>query len=290
MNDKECRLVASQVATFHRPQTGSNITTVEHAPQKKGRGDLGGNARVAGLTCSDCNQSAGTTFESIANREHLVFSAAKIPACAGHSRRPRISAGGLVLPTYHSEAATAADIKSAYMLAFVTLGHRWAFCASLDPIRKAIRTGNGNSHSAVRVHLADTRTEQVLEINDPMSFVAVVGQSGQAILLPQCGSSADLLNTFQFVSSIGNRTMSVSKTHVWPIPNWMQKPVSRGTKPAFHWDLCSSIEHERCSLHLALLPDDYAIFGSKEFVDDEHRASWQAHTDGQVATTDNSDI
>jgi hypothetical protein len=159
----------------------------EHAPQKSGVSTLG-EATTIVLTCRACNGGAGRTYERDAAHP-LVKQHVDLPGgCPAHGIR--VDHSGPILQVVDEHPLVMADIKSAYILAFATLGYEWAVANGLKPIRAAIRSGDAPADDAVAIVGVDGSFAEnsVIQFAGAKGGVAVVGQGGYAVLLPGPGS------------------------------------------------------------------------------------------------------
>lgn len=113
---------------------GLNEFTEDHCPQKSAQSTFGPPACVVRV-CATCNNDAGLKFESTGAEVRRGNRASEnnvaIVGVDRDSRRLEMS----------GNAELAMDLKSAFLIAFVSLGYSFALGRSLEPIRRAILAG-----------------------------------------------------------------------------------------------------------------------------------------------------
>lgn len=217
--------------------------TVEHAPQRGGQSRLG-SAAVAVLTCRRCNNTAGRGFEGDAavllnddQPENLT------PGELDELTRQRAEVEQVLgirllvtqLPFYLS------DVKTAYLIAFATLGYRWALASGLRGIRAALTAGaEPPPHQATVVQIKDGDLSAspgvVLEVARPAPCVIVTAATGYGVVLPMPGSAS--------IPAAHQLDQLIARRYPWPQTathakvNEVERAYRLGT--LFHADLCHS--------------------------------------------------
>lgn len=248
----------------------------DHAPQRAGQSALGP-SHVVVMTCREDNHIAGRTFERAASSFNSLFDEVPSGFCPVHQRQ-RTTESGLVVVTDNLEFDLT-NLRAAYLLAFVTLGHRWLLTPRLARIRAALRTGD-LSHAATDYEIlcapdVDTlRPFHVYEVAAPVPAILVIGAKA-GVLLPCHTSPA----TVRVTAAIRTRvTATVRATDIacqtstsdrWEWPTQFTRPGGTPEKAwddlaaasMFHYDRCNSggrhREHALTRRELAaLLPAD----------------------------------
>jgi len=119
---------------------GLNSFNEDHCPQRGSQSCFGSSACVVRV-CIECNGSAGRGYESEAAkiRNGTLPTEGDMAVVRDDGSSAPL---GILGFTRTGSAELATDLKSAFLLAFVTLGYRFAFGSALVPIRQAIRDGN----------------------------------------------------------------------------------------------------------------------------------------------------
>ena len=232
----------------------------EHTPQRSGQSRLGNRWSLL-LTCSACNHRAGESFESASATVRDTF-AGNGHFCSVHPGFGHTATGLWV--SLDPQTVNATDLKSAYLLACLTLGHRWFLSTRLDPVRRAIASGQGTG-SAVVVSIGATGANMaraVCEVTEPASFVMVVGTLGLegslAVIFPsEGGPPPNTLFSPPSISPLGGRIFLPSlpgingttpvhiscRTFQWPRlfdATFKQVDAYDRSGSLFHLDRCGS--------------------------------------------------
>jgi hypothetical protein len=164
----------------------------EHVPPRGRQSSLTSDGpRVVVFTCQGCNGRAGKTFEGDVS-EALGLDEVDVPefACGVHGKRrvETLPSGLLVLAKDLPFAMT--DFKSGYLIAFATLGHRWAFDAALDSVRAVIATYTAPDpkHGYLARIRNPTKENFVYEVRSPEPCTIVHAANGVAVVLPLPGN------------------------------------------------------------------------------------------------------
>jgi len=227
--------------------------TEEHVPPRGRQSSLTDDGpRVVLFTCMDCNGSAGHTFEGDVS-DMLELDEVHVPelACGVHGNRrvEQLPSGLLVAAKDLPFAMT--DYKAGYLLAFATLGHRWAFDRALDPVRDAIAnyTAPDPKHGYLAMMKNPMRENFVYEVRSPEPCTIVHAANGVAVVMPLPGHAAVPLH-------LDGVTISM-RTYRWPDmyaeqinPRKPHKPPRKGHHSLvpeamasgylFHSDMCLS--------------------------------------------------
>lgn len=201
--------------------------TLEHAPPKQFKG------LERCFTC-DCNHLAGQTFE---NQTGMILK----------HRREAIAAATSSTPLYPSRptakrlatvqgAEKLTELKSAYLLAFVTLGFRYVLGWGLDQVRAAIREEDATD-CCVRTELPGE--DDIYLVRHPLECLLVRHPSphagdfkkGHAVVLPLPSSAANFYDTTGRL--VGRPRIGVEASYKFPEVRrvkflWDKSPV-RGT-------------------------------------------------------------
>lgn len=213
---------------------GLNEFNEEHAPQNAGHSTLGARACVV-LTCMACNSAAGDSFEQ---RVGLIAHA-KIDARSevGYVRRD-LTTGAQTVTATVDRAEAAYDLKAAFLIAFATLGYRFAFGAALRPIRQAILDGTAPPVGWGGPLAPEDTSLPPFTVNEcRLGAVIVMGATG-GWMMP-----AGRHNTLDFVER-----HAASRTLAWPraveFGAWEKfRDVSLAGQ-LFHADLCQKNDHQ----------------------------------------------
>ncbi|GAA4091503.1 hypothetical protein GCM10023066_28980 [Nocardioides kongjuensis] len=203
----------------------------EHAPQQSGASLLGSDRCVV-LTCSACNGGANLTYEMQAASPETSTTHASPLGCPTHGLVLDHSRGDLILIADELPLVLT-DLKSAFLVAFATLGYGWSTTAGLRPVRTAIQSGtlppNGTC-SIVKLRDHDGQNI-VMQLSGPSRSILVQAASGIAVQLP-CPGSASL----PILDGLAVRTRQWS----WPTLNGSHKQleVARRAGNLFHTDFC----------------------------------------------------
>jgi hypothetical protein len=157
----------------------------EHAPQQSGRSLLGPWA-MACWTCKDCNHKCGNGFESNVARPTRLATLAHLGLLNPHPLR--YMGRFAVLRT---DAQMLTDIKAAFTIAFIVLGHPWAFAPSVAPIRLAL-LNEDPSYLEEHAHIAFRSTFDTRGVSEALGsngFVAVHNGEGPVVVLPGIDNS-----------------------------------------------------------------------------------------------------
>lgn len=167
----------------------------DHAPQRKQRSRRFGEFHVVVLDCKVCNSDrAGAKYEAIAAEllrgEHETSG---MHSCEIHGQVP---AKFVDLDHFSPMGVLdSSDLKTAFLIAFATLGYRWALDPSLNPVVAAIQRGVAPAPKFGAVGILANRpasdTRHVVVSNGAVPSVFVIGMDGLAVRLPYF-SSADL--------------------------------------------------------------------------------------------------
>lgn len=250
----------------------------DHAPQKGEQSSLGGD-RVVVITCREDNTGAGGTYEAEAHRLRSALGAIEPEFCPVHEQT-LVTESGLYVVT-DGAAFKLTDVRAAFLLAFATLGYRWALSPRLDRIRNALRTGE-LSHIATDFQLICTHDTEILdphqvyEILDPVPCVLVTGAVA-GVILPCHRSPNDVTNTVvrdltrrRTRAGIETRTsIRFIKGRSWPWPLQYVDPGGQVSKTwdavenanFFHYDRCDQPSHHGSH---ALSRDEVAGFLSTD--------------------------
>lgn len=167
----------------------------DHAPQRNQQSQRFGGSYVVVLDCEDCNsKKAGATYEGVAARLlRGEYSTAGLHSCAVHGEVP---AKFLDLDGFSPiSVLDSSDLKTAFLIAFASLGYGWALDPSLDPVVGAIRKGIPLAPEFGAVGILKNRpaptSRQVVVATGEVPSVFVIGLNGRAVRLPYF-STADL--------------------------------------------------------------------------------------------------
>ncbi|MEV0453701.1 hypothetical protein [Catellatospora methionotrophica] len=165
--------------------------TEEHVPPRGLQSSLTPDGpRVVVLTCENCNETAGHSFEGDAS-EAMQLDEFDVPeyACGvhGHRRLEHLPSGLLVLSSDLPFAMT--DFKAGFLIAFATLGHRWAMDPALDPVRAVIAsyTAPDRNHGYLARIRNPAKQDFVYEVRTPQPCTIVHAANGTAVVLPLPG-------------------------------------------------------------------------------------------------------
>ncbi len=227
----------------------------DHAPQKAGQSSMGP-AQVVILTCRGDNGNAGRTYEATAHALGGVLTAVADPFCPVHQRQ-RTTATGLHVITDRAPFELT-DVRAAYLVAFATLGYRWALTARLGNLRVRIREGDlryaATDYEILCFHdVPGLEPFHVFEINDPLKSILVTGAHA-SVLLPCHASPADLRGAITKDMShdrqaqVTTRTMTLTAEigRHWA---WPRQFVGPGGTPEMSWDDIESgsmFHYDRC--------------------------------------------
>lgn len=249
----------------------------DHAPQSAGQSRLGP-AQVVVMTCRDDNQRAGRTYEGEAAALRSMLTAVPSPACPVHQCERQTASGLLVVSD--GAAFEATDVRAAYLVAFATLGHRWAMTSRLDRLRTHLVNGDlryaARDYEILCAHdIPGLEQFHVYEIVDPIPAILVTGVHA-SVLLPCHLSPPDVRGRIAKDAGIlrlGRET--VRSVHLvahrrkgWP---WPREFVGPGGTPEkawddtatgnlFHYDRCLEEAHDE--MHAVSRDDLLAAFNS----------------------------
>lgn len=207
----------------------------EHAPQRAGQSAFGPWI-MACWTCKACNWAAGRTFES--QTKDLPLSA--MARLGLLDPRPHAFPGRMVVP--RSPAQMLTDYKTALIIAFIVLGHLWVFSDPVEPIRRAVATGDlaalrGRAYMSLHA-TGFGPAPSVRELPGADGFVAVHNGAGVAVVLP------NTLNPHPPLLD-GTRVERV-RTAPWPTFKQLGHRAVHdacGAGQLFHFDLCMNEPH-----------------------------------------------
>lgn len=168
--------------------------SIEHVPQQGGQSTFGATA-IKVLTCGGpqgCNNTANDLYERLVANENDRIALA--PTSMGHQASCQIHGtvgwhqAGMVIPP-NDDARFMTDLKSGFLLAFATLGYRFALADELAPVRDAIRTGKRpRPEFAVMAKFPADGRAVVMDIAAPWRSVVVKAADGTALILPTVGA------------------------------------------------------------------------------------------------------
>ncbi|WP_137293538.1 hypothetical protein [Nocardioides dongxiaopingii] len=213
-----------------KPGSGK-VLTEDHAPQRSGASILG-DVRLVVLTCDACNGDANFAYEKLAASPTAERIDGDVPgSCPAHGVRVVRASG--VLVAQPDEAWALTDLKSAFLIAFATLGYGWARGAQLQPMRIAIQKGElppTGTCAIVRFN-DDLQGDLVLELGSPGGGVAVRSASGVGVVFPGPG---------QTVAAVPSGVVQLRK-YEWPVTagSHTQLAAARVAGTLFHIDFCS---------------------------------------------------
>ena len=233
----------------------------EHAPQRGGQSRLGERWSLV-MTCGSCNHSAGESFESESALTRNELSGSAGHFCSVHPGFGRTSTGLWVVQ--HQDSVESTDLKSAYLLASLVLGHRWFLSQRLDPVRSAIKAGRGTGGAVLVAVGIDASLERtVVEVTSPVTCVMVVGGATKeghfAVIFPsENGAVPSALfgaaprspvgTTLWMPTSPGHGTSEPVNVSVkpWPWPRLIDatyKQVDQADRAGslFHFDKCEGV-------------------------------------------------
>ena len=206
---------------------GMNEFSQEHC-QKNGTSSFGGPQCVV-MTCKACNsfasgyesQAAEVQRGSSPNKENVAIT----------SERP---SGLITIDGFEDEAVIAADLKTAFLVAFATLGYRFAFSSGLRPVRRSILKGS-SSDSAGPIEPDDAKQSGDLKVWEHSKGWVFVSGIGHTWSLPiRRGVAAPTAG--------GARTMSWPATHTSGNHTEVSSHVGAGN--FFHSDFCTDAKHD----------------------------------------------
>ena len=207
---------------------GMNKFSQEHCPQRNGTSSFGGPQCVV-MTCTDCNNSA-SRYESKAAEVQLGSSPNK-GNVAMMSERP---SGLITIDGFEDEAVIAADLKTAFLVAFAALGYRFAFSSGLRPVRRSILNGS-SSDSAGPIEPDDAKQSGDLKVREHSKGWVFVSGIGHTWSLPiRRGVAAPTAGRA--------RTMSWPTTHT--SGNHLEVSSHVGAGNFFHSDFCTDAKHD----------------------------------------------
>lgn len=186
---------------------------IDHAPQKSGKSSFG-EPSCAIYTCIKCNYNAGKTFEY---ETSFVEEELSIPNCL-HSRSTcRVRSGVWTVKDEIRDKVSLADLKSAYLIAFLVLGYEWGFHNNLIPIRSAIRGGDiSNVDKHVFSICTHEKQKRVFEITSPYNGVAVTGSNGFSLILPHPQSKSNIIDLVTSSRKSINALFNQAIEYEWP--------------------------------------------------------------------------
>jgi hypothetical protein len=219
--------------------------SIEHAPQQGGQSSFGPTV-VRVLTCRlGCNNNANTLYEqpvSIENQRigERPLAVPEFHQCGIHGGDGWVSGSGLVVPR-SDDRRFMVDLKSAFLIAFVALGYRWALSAELAPIREAIRTGVRPSNDvAVMATLDPGPRSVVMDVAMPFRSAVVQHRNGAAFILPTVDAPRVPVTAEQLRR--GNFTFgpTIAQEIPWPTLPKKESEVRAIMKAGhlFHYDHC----------------------------------------------------
>ena len=189
---------------------GYDELTLDHAPPRGGQSRLGGSYSLV-LTCKECNNDCEA--EAIGFRDSTATDLQNSSACPAHGPLCGQSQKGLpsvmvVDWTSRLETATIVDAKSAFLIAFLSLGYSWAKLNRLDSLRQSIRVSGRVDPNDRLVMVGSTRgsgVPSVMEMREPLSMVIVSpGKLGQvSVILPTHRSGPLSTEWFQSATASG---------------------------------------------------------------------------------------
>ena len=235
--------------------------TVEDAPtiQEANRLELPGNSRRA-LTCSDCNNGAGKSFENEhalllnkylpeAQRKIGIIKAELLAAahephpdgetCSHSTRASRVIDVSKVFEA--AQASRVMELKEAYIIAFSALGYTYAMTSQLDAIRAWVQPGATQIpvESCAPIDEDFLPARHVAVLSGDIHGVAVsvpahhANDGPHAVFLPRPGGlgGADF---YADLKSKSTRRVNIDELHPWP----------KSGHPKFDWDRCNG-SHRR---------------------------------------------
>jgi len=209
--------------------------TEEHCPQRGGQSDFGGPACIV-LTCSTCNSLTNELFEQKAGAVKHGQTAPE--QNMGHIS-VRTGSDLWVVESMGDASVTYTNLKTAFLVAFSVLGYRFAFAHVLDPVRKAIITGDieseldsafGERPSAIGGPMSPTHLEQ----REPFTVLETHGAIVEVM-------ADDFGWQFPVTDDLSQRTQQ-ARTYSWP------KTHNSGSRQQFmdHWRNGALFHLEHC--------------------------------------------
>lgn len=232
----------------------------DHAPAKAGQSRIGP-TRVVVMTCRIENQLAGASYERRAHELGELLTAVPDPLCSVHQSQ-RFTRTGLAVMT-DGTAFESTDVRAAYLLAFATLGYRWALTSRLDNLRVQLREHDlryaARDFDILCAHgVPGLQPFYVYEVVGPIAAVLVTGAHA-SVLLPCHYSPADLRGTVTSdaglvrVGPITARSVWLTARlgRRWPWPQQFVRPGGTAEKTwddtgagnLFHFDRCADDSH-----------------------------------------------
>lgn len=142
-------------------------------------------------------------------------------------------------------AHTVLDLKSAYLIAYATLGYSYITSSELDWVRAAILEHYSVDFSCALLGYEDSsrlpflKSKHVYVVERPVRSVAVAmeqqGNQVHTVFLPRPGSPQTAAELLEALSSFDGRPggFEFSESYAWPDPQELP----------FHWDRCEDPKH-----------------------------------------------
>ncbi len=235
----------------------------DHAPQRAGQSYLGP-AQAVVLTCRRDNQFAGGKFEKTAAVVSGVLEElSEDGVCPIHSPSGRHD--GQSISVEQRRAVQLTDLRAAYLIAFATLGYRWAASPRLGNVREAIRKGKLDLASGDFDFICPDVVSlpvdgfTVHQVTKPCVAVLVTG-ARVSVLLPAhksplriAGRIAQPIAVERLDAGGSRTTMKLSLTVERPVP-WPISYIGPGegvektwdaveSGTLFHYDRCDAVGH-----------------------------------------------
>ncbi|UVS80561.1 hypothetical protein Actkin_04312 [Actinokineospora sp. UTMC 2448] len=209
----------------------------DHAPQQGQQSSLGSPTAIV-LTCRRCNNESKFENEASQIRRFDELEANDL-ACAVHgSRRVDHRSNGLYVVADET-ALVLSDVKSAFLLAFASLGYKWALAKELDEIRAALTSSDLPDRDHVWqgvIEMGDAPPgNTVLEVAAPNACTIVRAANRKSVVLPAPGHSRVPLP-----NQLGQLQV---RTHPWPYLLGPGRLVDQQYQAGrlFHVDFCKEI-------------------------------------------------
>lgn len=204
----------------------------EHAPQQSGVSLLG-SAQCVVLTCTGCNGGANLAYEMHAANPHLSTLHASPLGCPAHGLV--VDGSGTLIEVVDELPLVLSDLKSAFLVAFATLGYGWSTAPGLRPIREAIQSGVLPPEGTCSIVKLRDHGDQglVVQLSGASRSVLVQAASGVAVQLPCPGSTIVPMLDGAFVRARSWSWPTLTGSHT-------QIEAARRIGNLFHVDFCDA--------------------------------------------------
>lgn len=216
---------------------GDKYLRLEDAPPKQYSDHA-----VRCLTCSECNHGAGITFESTASAIRTERQAAidmvtgvNTPLPGGNvivNKRILLSADAARRLATVQPSERLLELKSAFVIAFAVLGHRYAMGSGLNLVREHLRSGATAPVPMACFRARDLASDRLLVATSPIGCIMVphptnhlLDPEGHMVVLPLPASTSGFYEAALPLLA-GRQSWEFVEQH----------PVSPAYRPSFTWD------------------------------------------------------